>query len=145
MLVVYFYFNSNPSPKGTSINSAFSSIQCWTLKGSFYYSANPHDEEELCIRILKILVELINSQKAPSETSDSGADGDESHDSPKRLTPRSHLLIHYFSTEQQSSLQKDHDKSAKGAGAQLNILTVWFYQWISNIEHVTFSIQKCLL
>ena len=31
--------------------------------GSFYYSANPHDEEELCIRILKILVEVINSQR----------------------------------------------------------------------------------
>ena len=83
------------------------------LKGSFYYSANPHDEEELCIRILKILVELINSQKASSELTDGTSDGDET-DSPRRLTPRSHLLIHYFSTEQQSSLQKEHDKSSKG-------------------------------
>ena len=85
-----------------------------TKKGSFYYSANPHDEEELCIRILKILVELINSQKASSEIGDGGVDADDVSDSPRRLTPRSHLLIHYFSTEQQSSLQKDHDKSSKG-------------------------------
>ena len=83
-------------------------------EGSFYYSANPHDEEELCIRILKILVQLINSQKASNEIGDSSGDGEDGPDSPRRLTPRSHLLIHYFSTEQQSSLQKDHDKSSKG-------------------------------
>ena len=82
--------------------------------GSFYYSANPHDEEELCIRILKILVELINSQRMPTVIDgELTVDCDDETDNRRRLTPRSHLLIHYFSTVEQSSLQKDEAKTPK--------------------------------
>jgi hypothetical protein len=58
---------------------------------------------------------MIDSQKVPNliecETSDS--DPDSSNDFTRKLSPRRHLLIHYFSTVEQSSLQKHHEKSPK--------------------------------
>ena len=53
--------------------------------GSFAYSVNPHDEEELCIKVLKILVQLIKSQKDPPQAE---SDGD-------KVDPLKHLFIHY--------------------------------------------------
>ena len=75
------------------------------MTGSFYYSANPHEEEDLCIRILKILVELINSQKVSYLEAELATEADE-NGKQKKLTPRRHLLIHYFKTGEESALQK---------------------------------------
>nr|AAT47836.1 inositol 1,4,5-triphosphate receptor [Oikopleura dioica] len=74
--------------------------------------SNPHEEEDLCIRILKILVELINSQKVSYLEAELATEADE-NGKQKKLTPRRHLLIHYFKTGEESALQKFSERSPK--------------------------------
>ena len=73
---------------------------------AFKYNANPHNEEELCIKILTILVELIKSQKDPPQDDENGSEVNP-------MGPLKHLFSHYFANEAGQLLQANRTKDQK--------------------------------
>ena len=100
---------------------------------AFKYNANPHNEEELCIKILTILVELIKecfisknvalkisfiktricqkiklikSQKDPPQDDENGCEVNP-------MGPLKHLFSHYFANEAGQLLQANRTKDQK--------------------------------